>query len=97
MIHCLELIYEISYKIFNTNVSNFLLYFQLEMSGVRERFTRLQEMPFSSEHKFMAVKCLPRFGLVSEFLCVAVIHILCFYNKNIFLCREQRNILLKEQ
>ncbi|XP_055950563.1 calcium-transporting ATPase type 2C member 1-like isoform X2 [Argiope bruennichi] len=39
---------------------------KLEMVGVRERFTRLQEIPFSSEHKFMAVKCLPRFGLGTE-------------------------------
>ncbi|GFU78616.1 calcium-transporting ATPase type 2C member 1 [Trichonephila clavipes] len=39
---------------------------KMEMLGVRERFTRLQEIPFSSEHKFMAVKCLPRFGLGTE-------------------------------
>ncbi|GFT12919.1 calcium-transporting ATPase type 2C member 1 [Nephila pilipes] len=39
---------------------------KMEMLGIRERFTRLQEIPFSSEHKFMAVKCLPRFGLGSE-------------------------------
>ncbi|CAL1278692.1 unnamed protein product [Larinioides sclopetarius] len=39
---------------------------KLEIVDARERFTRLQEIPFSSEHKFMAVKCLPRFGLGTE-------------------------------
>ncbi|XP_018401172.1 PREDICTED: calcium-transporting ATPase type 2C member 1 isoform X2 [Cyphomyrmex costatus] len=32
------------------------------MYGVAERYLRLQEYPFSSEQKMMAVKCTPRFG-----------------------------------
>ncbi|XP_035232052.1 calcium-transporting ATPase type 2C member 2-like, partial [Stegodyphus dumicola] len=39
---------------------------KLDMHAVRERYTRLQEIPFSSEQKFMAVKCLPKFGLGTE-------------------------------
>ncbi|GIY23237.1 calcium-transporting ATPase type 2C member 1 [Caerostris extrusa] len=39
---------------------------KLQIIGIRDRFTRLQEIPFSSEHKYMAVKCLPRFGLGTE-------------------------------
>ncbi|XP_071039665.1 calcium-transporting ATPase type 2C member 1 isoform X2 [Parasteatoda tepidariorum] len=39
---------------------------KMNMQGIRERYNRLQEIPFSSEQKFMAVKCLPKFGLGSE-------------------------------
>lgn len=39
---------------------------KLDMFGVRERYARIQETPFSSEQKFMAVKCVPKFGLATE-------------------------------
>ncbi|XP_054715664.1 calcium-transporting ATPase type 2C member 1-like [Uloborus diversus] len=39
---------------------------KLDLNNVQERYTRLQEIPFSSENKFMAVKCLPKFGLGTE-------------------------------
>lgn len=32
------------------------------MYNVQERFVRLQEYPFSSEQKMMAVKCVPKYG-----------------------------------
>ena len=35
------------------------------MYGVAEKFVRLQEYPFSSEQKMMAVKCVPKYGDVS--------------------------------
>ncbi|KAI1297163.1 Calcium-transporting ATPase type 2C member 1 [Halotydeus destructor] len=35
---------------------------KLDLYGVREKYTRLQEFPFSSEQKVMAVKCMPKFG-----------------------------------
>lgn len=35
------------------------------MYGVKDQYTRLQEIPFSSEQKFMAVRCLPKFDSVS--------------------------------
>lgn len=34
---------------------------KLDMYGIREKYVRLQEIPFSSEQKFMAVKCVPKF------------------------------------
>lgn len=34
------------------------------MYGVASKFLRLQEYPFSSEQKMMAVKCSPKFGEV---------------------------------
>ncbi|KAL6434028.1 hypothetical protein ACFW04_005880 [Cataglyphis niger] len=37
------------------------------MYGVADRYLRLQEYPFSSEQKMMAVKCTPRFGEVNKF------------------------------
>lgn len=33
---------------------------KLNLGEVREQYNRLSEIPFSSEHKFMAVKCSPR-------------------------------------
>jgi len=35
------------------------------MYGVADRYLRLQEYPFSSEQKMMAVKCTPKFGEVN--------------------------------
>jgi P-type Ca2+ transporter type 2C len=35
---------------------------KLDMFGVRDKYTRLQEFPFSSEQKIMAVKCVPKFS-----------------------------------
>jgi Ca2+-transporting ATPase len=35
------------------------------MYGVADKYLRLQEYPFSSEQKMMAVKCTPKFGEVS--------------------------------
>lgn len=35
------------------------------MYGVAEKFLRLQEYPFSSEQKMMAVKCSPKYGEVN--------------------------------
>lgn len=37
------------------------------MFGVSDKFLRLQEYPFSSEQKMMAVKCTPKYGEVSIF------------------------------
>lgn len=34
------------------------------MYGVADRYLRLQEYPFSSEQKMMAVRCTPKFGEV---------------------------------
>ena len=36
--------------------------FKLGLRDVRDDYTRLEEIPFSSKHKFMAVKCCPRDG-----------------------------------
>lgn len=38
------------------------------MYGVKDKFIRLQEYPFSSEQKMMAVKCVPKYGEVSDIL-----------------------------
>lgn len=35
------------------------------MYGVADKYVRLQEYPFSSEQKMMAVKCIPKYGDVS--------------------------------
>lgn len=35
------------------------------MYGVGEKYVRLQEYPFSSEQKMMAVKCVPKYSDVS--------------------------------
>lgn len=35
------------------------------MYGVADKYVRLQEYPFSSEQKMMAVKCVPKYGDVS--------------------------------
>lgn len=35
------------------------------MYGVADKYVRLQEYPFSSEQKMMAVKCVPKYGEVS--------------------------------
>lgn len=35
------------------------------MYGVAEKYLRLQEYPFSSEQKMMAVKCTPKYGEVT--------------------------------
>ena len=35
------------------------------MYGISEKFIRLQEYPFSSEQKMMAVRCTPKYGEVS--------------------------------
>lgn len=35
------------------------------MYGVADKYLRLQEYPFSSEQKMMAVKCTPKFGEVN--------------------------------
>lgn len=39
--------------------------FQNGMYGVSDRYVRLQEYPFTSEQKMMAVKCVPKYGEVS--------------------------------
>lgn len=39
---------------------------KLEMHGIREQYTRVQEIPFSSEQKYMAVRVIPKFGLGHE-------------------------------
>jgi Ca2+-transporting ATPase len=39
--------------------------FQHGMYGVADKYVRLQEYPFSSEQKMMAVKCVPKYGDVS--------------------------------
>ncbi|KAG8190383.1 hypothetical protein JTE90_022027 [Oedothorax gibbosus] len=49
---------------------------KLDIHGVRERYTRLQEIPFSSEHKFMAVKCLPKFGGSEQYYVKGAIEII---------------------
>jgi Ca2+-transporting ATPase len=41
------------------------LCFQHGMYGVADKYVRLQEYPFSSEQKMMAVKCVPKYGDVS--------------------------------
>jgi len=35
---------------------------KLDMYGIREKYVRVQEFPFSSEQKIMAVKSVPKFG-----------------------------------
>lgn len=35
------------------------------MHGIADKYLRLQEYPFSSEQKMMAVKCTPKFGEVN--------------------------------
>lgn len=35
---------------------------KLDLYGIREKYERLQEYPFSSDQKLMAVRCLPKFG-----------------------------------
>uniref|UniRef100_T1J4W7 Calcium-transporting ATPase n=1 Tax=Strigamia maritima TaxID=126957 RepID=T1J4W7_STRMM len=39
---------------------------KMDMYGERERYVRIQEMPFSSEQKIMAVKCVPKYGMVGK-------------------------------
>ncbi|KAK7791810.1 hypothetical protein R5R35_005115 [Gryllus longicercus] len=36
------------------------------MYGIAEKYVRLQEYPFSSEQKMMAVKCVPKYGETKE-------------------------------
>jgi Ca2+-transporting ATPase len=43
----------------------FNILFQHGMYGVADKYVRLQEYPFSSEQKMMAVKCGPKYGDVS--------------------------------
>lgn len=38
----------------------------MDMYGVKERYERLQEYPFSSDHKLMAVRCIRKFGSDQE-------------------------------
>ncbi len=39
---------------------------KLDMFGVKDKYIRLQEFPFSSDQKLMVVKCIPKFGLKDE-------------------------------
>ncbi|CAG2170920.1 unnamed protein product [Oppiella nova] len=39
---------------------------KLDMFGIKDKYLRLQEFPFSSEQKLMAVKCIPKFGPKDE-------------------------------
>lgn len=53
------------------------------MYGISEQYVRLQEYPFSSEQKMMAVKCTPKYGDVSsidfEFLIDKIFFIFILY------------------
>ncbi|XP_054164336.1 calcium-transporting ATPase type 2C member 1-like [Oppia nitens] len=39
---------------------------KLDMFSIKDKFIRLQEFPFSSDQKLMAVKCIPKFGPKDE-------------------------------
>lgn len=39
---------------------------KLDLFGVRDKYIRLQELPFSSDQKIMVVKCVPKFGPKDE-------------------------------
>lgn len=39
------------------------------MHGIREQYTRVQEIPFSSETKYMALRVIPKFNLVNYINC----------------------------
>lgn len=49
------------------------------MYGISEKYLKLQEYPFSSEQKLMAVKCVNKYDDVS------IWNILFFININIFI------------
>lgn len=61
------------------------------MYGVADRYLRLQEYPFSSEQKMMAVKCTPKYGevnnnLLNNSLIINTIYIKYFYYIFVNIC-----------
>ena len=42
-------------------------WFQLNIHNIRDLYLRLEEMPFNSDTKYMAVKCTPKYGEVSYY------------------------------
>lgn len=49
-----------------TSQSNVLFFFlQHGIYDIQQKYIRLQEFPFSSEEKIMAVKCVPKYDDVS--------------------------------
>ena len=38
----------------------------MNLHNLKYLYIRADEIPFSSEHKYMAVKCTPRYGQVSD-------------------------------
>lgn len=50
--------------IFQDSDIQLLLSLQMNLYNVTQRYTRIQEWPFNSDTKYMAVKCMDRFSQV---------------------------------